>query len=74
MIASGFTIIHVVFVGGEQRGPLLRLQSTLKAADAVPGPAQRSFSPRREPTVTGSVDGFDRGHPLPPPRPSPVVH
>src|ERR687898_971762 len=56
--AIGFSIIHALFVGGEQRGPLLPVQSTLTTADAEPV-GLRSPSPPREPTVTGSMRRFE---------------
>jgi hypothetical protein len=73
VLLAGFGLMHLLFVGGEQRGPLLPLLVPATpigvAADklAVPEVTKRAST---QPHGTTAAGGSGADHPLPPQRPS----
>ncbi len=78
ILIVGFGLMHLIFVGGPQRGPLLPVAPPIPAVSVAaethqtPGPAKRAHTQPYDVTVTGTVTaapGASVGHPLPPQRP-----
>jgi hypothetical protein len=76
-LVLGFAVMHLLFVGGPQGGPLLPL-SAPAGMEAEKPPlalrqAKRAHTQPHEPTVTGThgpaPEALGATHPLPPPRP-----
>jgi hypothetical protein len=80
ILIVGFGFMHLIFVGGPQRGPLLpvapptHVTGVAAGAHQTPaGAAKRAHTQPYDVTATGTLGaapGTSAGHPLPPQRPN----